>query len=140
VGENIELLIGIQDQVIKCRRLAAELSDPQTARFLRELADEVERRAREVDRDAWYIFFQLFSVWAVLTVSYSQPALGWLQQELPSMSERSVYLRDQAQKCMLHAAALSDAYTQGELRKLASQYTVEAAEIESKEALALPLP
>jgi hypothetical protein len=52
VGENIELLIGIQDQVIKCRRLAAELSDPQTARFLRELADEVERRAREVDRDA----------------------------------------------------------------------------------------
>jgi hypothetical protein len=56
------------------------------------------------------------------------------------MSERSVYLRDQAQKCMLHAAALSDAYTQGELRKLASQYTVEAAEIESKEALALPLP
>jgi hypothetical protein len=56
------------------------------------------------------------------------------------MSERSTYLHDQARKCMLHAAALSDAYTQGELRMLASRYTVEAAEIESKEALARRAP
>jgi hypothetical protein len=49
------------------------------------------------------------------------------------MSKRSSYLRDQAQKCMHHAQALSDAYTQGELRNLASQYIVEAAEIEARE-------
>jgi hypothetical protein len=56
------------------------------------------------------------------------------------MSERSAYLRDQTKKCMRHAEALSDAYTQGELRRLASEYIVEAAEIESKEADANPLP
>jgi hypothetical protein len=50
------------------------------------------------------------------------------------MSERSIYLRDQARKCMAHAAALSDDYTQHQLRALACQYTVQAAEIESKEA------
>jgi hypothetical protein len=49
------------------------------------------------------------------------------------MSERSTYLRGQARKCMYHAAALSDSYAQSELRRLACQYTVEAAEIESKE-------
>jgi hypothetical protein len=32
--------------------LAAEIGDPETARRLRELADEIERRAREVDRAA----------------------------------------------------------------------------------------
>jgi hypothetical protein len=49
------------------------------------------------------------------------------------MSERSIYLRDQADKCRRHAEALNDAYTQGELRKLAAEYVVQAAEIESKE-------
>jgi hypothetical protein len=52
MGENLELLIGIQDQVIKCRRLAAEIGDPETARRLHELADDIEQRAREVDRAA----------------------------------------------------------------------------------------
>jgi hypothetical protein len=55
------------------------------------------------------------------------------------MSERSIYLRDQAQKCMRHAAALSDDYTQRKLRDLACQYTVQAGEIESKEAQACSL-
>jgi hypothetical protein len=56
------------------------------------------------------------------------------------MSERSIYLRDQAQKCMRRGAALTDEYTQQQLRNLASQYIVEAAEIESKEADANRLP
>jgi hypothetical protein len=50
------------------------------------------------------------------------------------MSERSIYLRDQARKCMRHAQALTDAQTQGELRKLADEYIVQAAMIESDES------
>lgn len=38
------------------------------------------------------------------------------------MSDRSVYLRDQAAKCQRHANALSDVHTQVELRKLAAEY------------------
>ena len=38
------------------------------------------------------------------------------------MSERSIYLRDQADKCLRHASAMGDAYTQAELRKLAAEY------------------
>jgi hypothetical protein len=49
------------------------------------------------------------------------------------MSERSIYLRDQAAKCRAHAAALTDVETQDQLRKLAGEYTERAAEIESKE-------
>jgi hypothetical protein len=49
--EDIQLLANIQDQVIKCRRLAAEISDPETSRRLYELVDDVERRAREADRE-----------------------------------------------------------------------------------------
>jgi hypothetical protein len=52
MAENIALLIGIQEQIIKCRRLAAEISHPETARRLYELADEIESRAREVDAAA----------------------------------------------------------------------------------------
>jgi hypothetical protein len=55
------------------------------------------------------------------------------------MTERSIYLRDQAVKCMRHAQAMGDAFTQAVLRRLASQYVVEAAEIERKEADASPL-
>jgi hypothetical protein len=47
------------------------------------------------------------------------------------MSERSTSLRDQADKCQRHAAAMTDVQTQGEL--LAAEYVVRAAEIESKE-------
>jgi hypothetical protein len=47
------------------------------------------------------------------------------------MSERSAYLRDQADKCRWHAQNLSDAKTQAELRKLADEYIERAVEIES---------
>jgi hypothetical protein len=46
------------------------------------------------------------------------------------MSERSIYLRDQAAKCQRHASAMTDHYTRTELRKLAAEYIVRAAEIE----------
>ena len=51
MAENIELLIQIQEQIIQCRRLAASIYDPKTARLLYEMADEIEQRAREADRD-----------------------------------------------------------------------------------------
>jgi hypothetical protein len=47
------------------------------------------------------------------------------------MSERSIYLRDQALKCRRHADAISDLYTQAELRKLAAEYAVQALVLES---------
>jgi hypothetical protein len=47
IGENIELLIGIQEQAIKCRRLAAEIFDSEVSRRLYALADEIEQRACE---------------------------------------------------------------------------------------------
>jgi hypothetical protein len=49
------------------------------------------------------------------------------------MSPRSLYLRDQADKCRRHANAMHDAQTQQELRKLAAEYVVRADEIESQE-------
>jgi hypothetical protein len=49
------------------------------------------------------------------------------------MSERSIYLRDQAAKCEWHAKHLGDSETQVQLRKLAGEYIEEAAAIESKE-------
>jgi hypothetical protein len=51
MGENIQLLIKIQYQIIKARRMAAEIGDPSISRFLHDLADETEKRAREVDND-----------------------------------------------------------------------------------------
>ena len=50
MAENLETLAGIQDQILKCRRLAAEIFDRETAGRLHKLADELEQRAREVDR------------------------------------------------------------------------------------------
>ncbi len=49
------------------------------------------------------------------------------------MSERSVYLRNQAAKCRAHANALDDAKTKVQLRKLAEEYIERAVAIESKE-------
>jgi hypothetical protein len=49
------------------------------------------------------------------------------------MSERSLHLRDQAEKCRQHANNLGDTQTQEELRKLATEYVARAVEIESKE-------
>jgi hypothetical protein len=47
---NIQTVVAIQEHVLRWRRLAAEVTDPQTARRLRDLADEMEVRARELDR------------------------------------------------------------------------------------------
>ena len=49
------------------------------------------------------------------------------------MSERSIYLRDQADKCRAHARAITDPETQAELRKLADEYIAQAVVIESEE-------
>ncbi len=49
------------------------------------------------------------------------------------MSERSIYLRDQADKCRQHANNLCDAQTQEELRKMAAEFIERAKSIESVE-------
>jgi hypothetical protein len=49
------------------------------------------------------------------------------------MSERSLYLRDQAAKCQQHAVSLTDVQTQDELLKLAAEYIMRAVEIENQE-------
>ena len=49
------------------------------------------------------------------------------------MSERSIYLRDQAAKCRGHADGLTDAETQARLRQLALEYDAQAAAIETRE-------
>jgi len=49
MGDNLELLTKIQEQIIKCRRAASEAQDSQVALFLDRLADEVEAEAREAD-------------------------------------------------------------------------------------------
>jgi hypothetical protein len=49
------------------------------------------------------------------------------------MSERSIYLRDQADKCRWHAKNIADAETQEQLRILAAQYIMQAVAIESEE-------
>jgi len=51
MAEDLQTLISIQDWVLKCHRLAAETQDPETARLLLELADRIERRAREADTE-----------------------------------------------------------------------------------------
>src|SRR6266404_3174183 len=54
------------------------------------------------------------------------------------MSERSIYLRDQADKCRQHANIVGDARTREELRKLAAVYIALAEQIESKGRLEPP--
>ena len=49
------------------------------------------------------------------------------------MSERSTHLRALAAKCLAHARALNDDITQDELRRMAREYTAEAAAVKSKE-------
>jgi hypothetical protein len=49
------------------------------------------------------------------------------------MSERSIYLRRQADKCLSHASQMSDPKTQAQLRALAAEYIERAAEIEAVE-------
>ena len=49
MDDNVELLTKIQEQIIKCRRLASETPDSKLALFLYRLAAEVEAEAREAD-------------------------------------------------------------------------------------------
>jgi hypothetical protein len=42
MAETLQTLIGIQYEFLKCRRLAAEISDPETSRRLYQMADEIE--------------------------------------------------------------------------------------------------
>ena len=49
------------------------------------------------------------------------------------MSERSDYLRDQADKCRLHARLMTDSETQEQLLGLAAEYIMRAVKIESEE-------
>jgi hypothetical protein len=49
VAETVQTLSGIP---IKCRQFATEVRDPEAARILYKLADDLERCAREVDRKA----------------------------------------------------------------------------------------
>ena len=58
---------------------------------------------------------------------------SFTERYIRPMSERSIYLRDQAAKCQAHARAMTDIQTQDELRKLAAEYIVQAAAIEGKE-------
>jgi hypothetical protein len=51
MAENIELLIQIQDQIIKCRRLAASIGRAENSPSPLRSAEEFEQRAREVDRE-----------------------------------------------------------------------------------------
>jgi hypothetical protein len=51
------------------------------------------------------------------------------------MSLRSIYLRDQADKCRWHADSINDVETKAELRKLAVQYIERAAVIENTEGV-----
>ena len=48
---RLEYLIEFQAEIKQCRRLAAEMSDSETARRLLKLADEIEDWLREVDRE-----------------------------------------------------------------------------------------
>jgi hypothetical protein len=52
MAETIETLIGIQGQILQCRRFAAEGRDPVSAGILYRLADDLEHQAREIDRRA----------------------------------------------------------------------------------------
>ena len=49
------------------------------------------------------------------------------------MSERSNYLRDQAEKCRWHADKIADPETQEQLRALAAAYIMRAVAVESEE-------
>jgi hypothetical protein len=51
-AENLQTLIEIQGEVIRCRRLAEDIDDPETAYRLYAIAGEIEAIAREVDARA----------------------------------------------------------------------------------------
>jgi hypothetical protein len=47
------------------------------------------------------------------------------------MSQRSAYLRDQAEKCRWHADRMTDAEIREQLRKLAIEYIERAARVDN---------
>jgi len=49
--DELKILIGIQLRVIVCRNLADATSDREVARRLYAFADEIERKARDADRE-----------------------------------------------------------------------------------------
>jgi len=55
--------------------------------------------------------------------------------EVAAMSERSIYLRDQADKCLRHARSLTDSETQAQLRKLVAEYFQQAVDLEQEQVL-----
>jgi hypothetical protein len=51
MAEDLRTVIAIQDWILQCRRLAANMPDPEIALRLSEIAEKVEKRAREVDAE-----------------------------------------------------------------------------------------
>ena len=49
------------------------------------------------------------------------------------MSQRSIYLRDQAEKCEWHASQMTSPDMIADLRRIAAGYLIEADEIERNE-------
>jgi hypothetical protein len=60
------------------------------------------------------------------------PNSDWVNKAIP-MSEQSIYLREEADKCRVHASKMN-ADTQAELRRIADAYIARAVVIESKES------
>jgi hypothetical protein len=50
MSDDIERLTLVQGQVIRLRRLAAEIFDREISAILYALADRIEQRTREADR------------------------------------------------------------------------------------------
>ena len=48
---------------------------------------------------------------------------------------RSIYLRNQADKCLRHARSLTDSETQAQLRKLVAEYFQQAVDLEQEQVL-----
>jgi hypothetical protein len=51
MADTLDILTRIQAKIIEARRLAAETVETKLADILLCIANEIERRAREVDRD-----------------------------------------------------------------------------------------
>lgn len=49
MAETLAYLVKLQGEIAQARRLAAEFFDPETSRLLLRMADELERRGRELD-------------------------------------------------------------------------------------------
>jgi hypothetical protein len=68
-----------------------------------------------------------------LTAAGSGSAPKMIPAKGSPMSPRSVYLRDQAEKCRDHAASMTDDEIRQQLHVLAAEYIMRAVMIESDE-------